>query len=833
MWIVLLPGGNFPTVLEMWRNSEVDGPSCSAYNSLQNVGRLNRRKEKSMKVREALSRVRTVRIPRVPLPVEETVAEEVREVLCPDAKIVRSGDRGDKPEEGIFCIAVVSEDAAVDFFQQKTDIGNGKEKAGFDIGPGGTGFLAASHTAFLYAAFSFLVDNLLERDVSETRNWFRPLTFGKEKSTFDLFLTQYARLIRDFQREPYIREYARLGFTHIEVNALACDSPAEEKVPGEFYSQFYTYCPSLDQFVDSRLNRGIYPEDYLASNLNLLKRNAETAQRFGLVPGLLCFEPRSVPETFFQRYPTLRGARVDHPFRSFKPRYSLALAHPLVKRHYQELLTKLLMEVPQLGFLTIWSNDSGAGFEHTKSLYVGRNGGAYLIREWKSDETIARSAAKNIIDFFRSLLGAADSVRPGFRVITRLESFYGERRFLWPELKDGIDVEANSLLTRGWESKSFHPLYRDIPVLGSALHNSLQSEEKEPLNELRQKKTSVFFYHFFSSHGNHEPLLGIPFPWLVFEKLKSCAENGIDALAHVGGLQPPDKVPFAVNQEVFRFFQFDSHMDIDRTVADVAERYAGAAFSPALVRVWRLVDRSVRSFVPLSIYTHYGVVWQRLFARPLVPDIGRIPEEERAYYENFMCTSVHNPNRIDLGQDVLFRLVTGDYARQALTLIDGHVWSPLDEAVLLCSRNRRKAAAKGERRAVQAFDDLEVRTRALRCLFTTLRNTAAWIFAVHRYMEKTDPGIRSDCRRMLTEVKNSEIQNTRRLIDLWKSSGVEWMIVSGTEETPFIYGKSFPRQLEEKIRLMEKYGDREPNIDPEYMFRVTNNPYSEEGAELD
>ena len=81
----------------------------------------------------------------------------------------------------------------------------------------------------------------------------------------------------------------------------------------------------------------------------------------------------------------LRGPRVDHPFRSFRPRYTMTLTHPLVRQHYADMMRALLQEVPDLGYIAVWSNDSGSGFEHTKSLYVGRNGGPYMIREWKDD----------------------------------------------------------------------------------------------------------------------------------------------------------------------------------------------------------------------------------------------------------------------------------------------------------------------------------------------------------------------------------------------------------------------------------------------------------------
>lgn len=781
-----------------------------------------------MKLREALQKIVTIGIQDEALPVEWTIAEELKQNFCPKANIVPSEIPVKSPVGNTLCIAVMEKHQISSFSKKPFLFPEKNEWVYFTLNSGHRGLLASSKPYFLYALFSYITENFMDVDVGEVKDWFRSMSFFKEKSTFDLFLTQYARLLRGFDREKYIREYARLGFTHIEVNGLAFPHPAEQGISGEFYPEFYTYCPALDQFVSSRLNQGIYDQGYLQANLDLLKENVFLAKRYGLTPGLLCFEPRSVPEELFERYPTLRGARVDHPFRSFKPRYSLALAHPVVRHHYQELITKLLEEVPELEYLTIWTNDSGAGFEHTKSLYVGRNGGAYLVREWKSDSEVAKVAAQNVSDFFHLLKTAASRINPCFRVITRLESFYGEREFLWPQLKEGIDVESNSLLSEGWESTYGHPLYSDIPVLGSALHSGISEKEVKPLQELLSRDSSCFFYHFFCSHGNHEPLLGIPFPWLVFEKLKSFADLKIPFLAHVGGIQPPDKVPYAVNQEVYREFQFDSGLDIDFTVNKIAEYYVGRDFVGQLVKGWRQMDSAIRSFVPLSIYTHYGVVWQRLLVRPLVPDIDRIPNEDRAYYEEFMCTSIHNPNKIDLSRDVLFHLITKEYAQKALRIIEDNVWEPLFLALQIFKESSQEAKSKGEESAFLVFEDQLFRAKALRCLFVNLRNMVLWISTVQEYLKTTDGEKREALRERMDEMMDSEIENCLSLIDLWDQSAIEWMIVSGQGETPFIYGDNFPDLLQKKIVLMEKYRDFEPFIDPEYMYRISENPYVSE-----
>lgn len=781
-----------------------------------------------MKAREALQQIRQIRIPHKGFPVERTIAKELLKALGLGSAVKTVNASEMKSEPGIFCVAVSTGDLATVLAALGVEVPALREWVFFGIDRNRCFWLLSSKPHFLYAGFSYVMENLLDHEVSQLKSWMKEMAFSYEKSTFDIFLTQYARLIRHFSRKDYIREYARIGFTHVEVNALSTPFPYEKGVSGEFYPDFYTYCPALDQFVASRLNEGLYPSDYLKSNLELLKENARIAVQYGLVPGLLCFEPRSVPEALLQRYPTLRGARVDHPFRSFKPRFNLSTVHPMVQKHYEELLTKLMKEIPELEFIAIWTNDSGSGFEHTKSLYVGRNGGAYLIREWKKDDEIARAASENIISFFRLLRDAASSINPRFRIITRMESFYGERAYLWSELKDRIDVEVNSLLTRGWENNYPHPNYPDVNVLGSAYHNTLGQEESVPMKELEGRQSYSFFYHFFSSHANHEPLLGIPFPWLTYEKLAASHKLSVRALAHLGGIQPPDKVPYAVNQEVFRLFQFDPELKIDQTVLRIAAGYVSDEEAEDLVRGWKSVEQAIRHFMPLPLYSHYGVVWQRLLVRPLVPDIGRIPEKERAYYEKFMCSSIHNPNRVDLARDVLFELISKEYAQKSFRRIDENVWGYLEAAIELFYQKMNDARCKENNKAFKVFEDQYFRIRALRCLYETLRNTAVWIYAVHQYRDSSDSSERALCRNLLDEMSEREIQNCRELIQIWEQAPLEWLIVSDSVETPFIHNENFPKLLRKKIALIEKHKDDEPFIDPEYMFRVVGNPYEDE-----
>jgi hypothetical protein len=672
-----------------------------------------------------------------------------------------------------------------------------------ELDPSGTGHLAATHTRFLYSFLTYLLRDLGDADVSViAQGRFFNTTFHWVRSTYDYFLTQEGRIQKNLDREAYVRRLAESGFTHLEINGLAGPAGLESGPAGEAYPMFYTYCPALDQFVSSDLNEGLYPAEHLAANLDYLRANADLARKYGLVPGLLCFEPRSVPEQFFVQYPMLRGARVDHPFRSFKPRYNMTIAHPLVREHYAQMIRKLMQAVPELGFLSIWTNDSGAGFEHTQSLYVGRNGGAYLIREWNTETQIADAAAANALQFLVTLRDAAREDNPDFRVCTRLESFYGEHDQIWAGLRDGLDAEVTSLVARGWDMPYAHAAYPDSKAfVGGTIHQqSFDARERELAAELAARGSLAHFYCAVGPNTLFAPLIGIPYPKLTYRRLKLLADNGAEHLAHVGGI-----------------FQFDPQLDADEVIERIARRWVGALFAAELVDAWAHCEESVLAFPHVTpLYSTHGFVWYRLWVRPLVPDIDAVSEAERAYYQDFMCTTPHNPNNIDLSRDVLFQLTTVDHCRKALARMDEHVRAPLESAIDVLEGVEKAAhGTLGDRNAVE---DTIIRLKALRCWFETQRSVAAWVVGVCGFVDSSDDSEKAACRDLLDDMIGREIDNTDRLLDLLESD-VEFLATTDLPETPLIYGQNLKELLERRKLLMQSHRGDGPRIDPEYVHR--------------
>ena len=764
-----------------------------------------------MTVSEALALVRAVHIDAGASPAVMVAAERLAADLS--AEILRETTGVEKQTPGVFQIPPpepngVAGDAPAVFVRLDED---------------GAGLLAATTPSLLYGGVVNLLSRLGGDAVDRYRSGRRmAVAFDWQRSLFDFVLTQEGRI--QYGRDPaaYVECLAARGFTHIEVNGLAASHGFETGPPGETYPMFYTYGPALDQFVSSRLNVGLYPAEWLAANLANLKSNAALAVKFGLVPGLFCLEPRSVPDEFFARYPMLRGARVDHPFRSFKPRYNLTVAHPAVQAHYVEIVERLLAEVPELGFLSIWTNDSGAGFEYTKSLYVGRNGGPYLIREWNEDTEIAQVAGENVVRFLRVLRDAGRSQNSAFRVLTRMEPFYGEHETVWAGLEDGLEVEAASLVGRGWEMPYAHPRYPDSTAVnpGTVYQNRFDPRECDLMADLETRGVRADFYFAAGPHAIFAPLLGVPYPRLTGRRLQMLHANGVRNVAHIGGTSPPNIVPFDPNHEMVAAVQFDPELDVDRETERMAIRWAGSELAPALLEAWTAAEEAIFAYpnvVPL--YSMYGFVWYRLWVRPFVPNIEAIPDVERAYYEDYMCTTPHNPNNVDLSRDVLFQLTTPESCRENLERFDAHVWVPMNHAIELLEMQCEEATRSLGARNV--ICDQQIRLRALRCWFRTQRSVAAWVVGVHGFLEARNAGDQrtmAECRALLRDMMTREIANSEELLEL-VASGVEFMATTAQQETPLIHGRNLDALLRKRIALMQGHLEDEPFIDVSYIQR--------------
>ncbi len=737
-------------------------------------------------VRDAFSRVKAIHYPADGRPVDSTVARAIFRELAPRARLINSTPvPADVP--GVLTVSIRNEG----FQTSPPEVPGDNPWMYFQLNARGTGRLVTSDEHLLYTLFNRIRDEWADRPVDMVENGKLLEPSFRWVTGMDGFNGTPRYFCQGYDPEASIRALASMGVSHMVVSAPSQPYPLEDGPPGEIYYRFYAYHPDLDQYVATRLNDGIYPPGYLQQNLKFLKHQAELAVQYGITPGIHAANPRSVPEALLDRYPYLRGARVDHTFRAYEPRYTLTLGHPLVRWHYAELMKKLLKEVPELRFMIPLVNDSGAGFEYTASLYPGRNGGPYLVREWRSDQEIAKAAAENVIRYYKTIRDAAHTVNPDFRIITGLHNIREEEDIILQGMADGLDRRTGSQRMEEYDIDAWNRMKRKYADRGSYLYSTTSA------------KGSAY-------------VLGVPAPWTVHTNLKTELDRTFRRIEL--RTDPASLVPYDVNIRMVREFQLGGNTAPDSAIKSVAREWVGIRYAEDLLSIWRNADSAVAALPDLRLYGNYGFTRYRFWVRPFVPDIGAIPPEEREYYEDHILSVFNNPHNVDFQADALWDIMTVAESDSYVVQFDTQVWGPLNRAISHADNVVERLPENDPAREV--FIDQRDRLRAYKCYARTLRNISAWIAGVHGYLDAENPQIREKRLEMVRDMVADELANARNLLDLWENSSVNFMPVLKDGESMHEYGKNFGELVRRKIALMEKYGHRKPAIDPNYMWRL-------------
>jgi hypothetical protein len=153
-----------------------------------------------LRLRQALEAVQSIIIPACPTPVEVTVAEELELHLQRRGAVRRGVDSGVHSTPGKLIVSVATDDVRDYLVACGVSVPQEGEWIYFDLDERGTGILTASTTHFLYALFTLVAEDLIDLPLGQVRRWLRRVNFEGQRSGFDLFLNQYGRLIRPFDR---------------------------------------------------------------------------------------------------------------------------------------------------------------------------------------------------------------------------------------------------------------------------------------------------------------------------------------------------------------------------------------------------------------------------------------------------------------------------------------------------------------------------------------------------------------------------------------------------------------------------------------------------------
>ncbi|MCC7342008.1 MAG: hypothetical protein IT170_13075 [Bryobacterales bacterium] len=604
--------------------------------------------------------------------------------------------------------------------------------------------------------------------------------FDERFTMWDNPLNQLYRGAKNFDRRQHMREVARLGHTGIEVNRYASAGGYwvnQRRFKDDSYTWYLSYAPALDAFVETSLTKGIYPAQALAANLADLRGAVKIAREYGLKPGFVCYEPRCVPEAVFDRYPGLRGSRVDHPGRSLEPRYSLDIASPRVLAHYREALARLMEEVPDLRYLVFWTEDSGSGIPFTKGLYAGPNG-SYRAR--------ASTVGKIVADFSGALQEAGAKINPEFETIMKIgwEYFDDERREITGSLPAGVTVAHD--------------------VGGRVLSGGEAGAGVTKIKESRERGLDPYVEISVGFSGEPEPIIGVVRAPVLFKKFEHLRTLGAKRIFSHGGVASPPQCPYHLTQELFAELIRGVHPDPNTFYLKTATRWCdgNAQAAVSLVKAWQSGDEAIGKW-PLFNWYHAGPgqTQARWLIRPIVPDITRLDSRERSAWERQLFPLPWDIARLNIAFEGGIRMYEDTQLEQAVREYDSGMLPGLERTVAILDEAIRDVGAK------TVLVDQRNRYFAFLLRARTVRNLFEAQAAINRYL--TRKGDRPAERERLAAAIRAEISNTEGWLEFFATTPVEVFRIAEGIETPFLY-KTPAEDFRVKLEAMRAHTDDRP-----------------------
>ncbi|MHC4608305.1 MAG: hypothetical protein ACYTAF_15450, partial [Planctomycetota bacterium] len=358
------------------------------------------------------------------------------------------------------------------------------------------------------------------------------------------------------------------GFKYLTCGTLAEFTFEQVYDKDDFWLRWAIQAPGLMKIVETDLINGIFSKEHLEKNARLVAKAQSVLARHGLVGVAHFLEPQILPESFYEKHPHLRGARCDNPCYARNPYYSPCVDAQEVLDHYREAVRTFLELAPEVGVISMFTNDSGAGVCWCSGLYPGPNGpdacrnvnmGKRVGKWLRAIHKGASDAGRKIEIIFRPLhfskfetLDVIDNL-PARTRLSFKRSLAPNRAFVLPENKE--------LLARSKERGRPAILVAD-PTMGYQLG---------PLMERPLPYYILDVYREAAASGAH----GVSGPQIT-EGI-----DGIDSpttMATISGLKRPPKTT----------------TEIDRRVLKIARAQVGPKLAEYLVSTWRDVDHALR-----------------------------------------------------------------------------------------------------------------------------------------------------------------------------------------------------------------------------------------------
>ena len=591
--------------------------------------------------------------------------------------------------------------------------------------------------------------------------------FNRYYQSFDDCSFGFSRCADGFDLELQLLEMARMGLESIDINRLYDDIPQQVKERVNYedkYQWWDIYSAALDMYYESPLTKGTYDPRMLEQNRQTMLETARIARGLGMKLLFATFEPRAWPERLFQRYPDLRGPRVDYAVYSCEPEYAPDVNHPWVREHYEYMAEQLMKDVPDLDMIESWAQDSAAGYPWAEGLYPGPNG---PIRGRKFPVWVG------VNNFLTAIKKGVRKVNPNTRVHMNLS--WGFPR--WEEARE---------------------IYRNIDP---EIKPTIAAYDMWWLKEEGCKDFQLLQEGLGTQWKRYAPLLGFPYPGNLYKNL--CKFQGeVDNLVMRGGITPDYFAPHCINNEVIREFKSKgTGLDMD----DLLSRFAASWTTDAreaevLKKAWEMCDeidasRGSKAFWTTSTFVSSRTLFRHM-VQPIVPDPSKLSYGEGRYYKpySFWCLAT-DPAWHDITYFGFERRTSDAQLEETVQYMDAELLPLL-----------RNCAHMLEGETNPTLVDIRERVQCFLYISETERDQMDVQLQIHRYKENPQESYREIIRKDMEH----DIATTEKFIHLLKNAHNVLIPMTSGEETTYMFKTPMWPTLEQKIKAMENHFDDIP-----------------------
>ncbi|MCL1856633.1 MAG: hypothetical protein FWF84_03190 [Kiritimatiellaeota bacterium] len=418
--------------------------------------------------------------------------------------------------------------------------------------------------------------------------------------------------------EAHAEKLKRKGVTHVMINE-AVGSLIWAMEPENSYLRYTNARHTFDKYVTSSWNVGIYSEELLSANRKILLQHAELVRRHGFRCAVSCIEMGIMPESFFLRHPALRGPRVDNPVCSRIPHYALCAMLPEVQDHYRQLTRKMLALVPDLDVMTIFTNDSGAGFCYSSHLYAGANGPVHC------KDIPSHVQART----FCSVIGEAGrESNPAFEVIMTSGMSPKEKALFIEGAPPCVSSDVYGALAWGagledqWINMEMGPCVYGNPVERAKGRKWAWEDYAARVAPIRKNGGTLYasyaFGYYLSEMRPHE----------CYDIMTKLTELGVDGL--LGGAS--GETPYSANNAVIKRVMDKGIEGEEKAIRAIAEEWVGAKEADTLCQGWKLADHAEREWPMPASGGHFLRMQPLPRCMPVVPDEEKLGEHDLDYF---------------------------------------------------------------------------------------------------------------------------------------------------------------------------------------------------------